>query len=312
MPQRVSDSFRVIRELDLSHRYEAQVGLITIVVLTTLILLALLLTGWRVGGDRHVELLVRFPDASGLNGGDVVQTSGVPVGQVRGVELQPSGDVLVRLRLEGRARPRRDARAEIVSLNLMGDRAIAYSPGISAEYLPSGAVLDGTIEAGFGGALGQATEEGRTLAASASAFTHAELRRELTAVRVATARALAALDQVHGDSVIMAATATLRASEAAFARLDSVADAAAAEHAGEGLARAAAGAGDLTDAVGAARDALGRVERRLAAGEGGVARLPHDSAFRGEITATRRSFDLLLAKALGRRPPPSSPPPARR
>jgi ABC-type transporter Mla subunit MlaD len=312
MPQRVSDSFRVIRELDLSHRYEAQVGLITIVVFAVVIALALVMTGWRIGGSGRVELLVRFSNVAGLNGGDVVQISGVTVGHVRGLELQPSGDVLVRVRLERGARPRRDAHAEIVSLNLMGDRAVAYSPGVAAEYLPSGAVLPGTIRGGLGDELGRAAGQSGVLAESAAAFAHADLQRELDAVRVATARALAALDRVHGDSVITAAAGVLRTSEATFARLDSVADAVAAEHGGEGLERAAASAGDLTDAVGAARDALGRVERRLKAGEGGVARLPGDSAFRNEIAATRRSFDLLLAKALGRRPPPSSTPPARR
>jgi ABC-type transporter Mla subunit MlaD len=304
MPQRVSDSFRVIRELDLSHRYEAQVGLITIVVVGVLIVLVLLLTGWRIGGSRHVDLLVRFPDVSGLTGGDVVEISGVTVGRVRALELQGSGDVLVRLRLERRARPRRDAHAEIVSLNLMGDRAVAYSPGVADEELPSGAVLAGTIATGFGGALGAVAARGRMLAESTAVLGESALWNDLAAARLATRRALTALDAVRGDSAMAAAVGMLRASEAALARFDSVSDAVSAQQLGDRLGQTAASAIDLTDAVGAARDALGRIEHRLASGEGGVVRLARDTVFRNEITATRRSLDLLLAKALGRRPPP--------
>lgn len=308
VPRRVSDSFHAIAQLDLSHRYEAQVGLITMAVIALLVAAALLVSGWRLGGGGNVEVVARFANVAGLSTGDLIEMSGVRVGHVRGVTLEPSGAVLVRLRLDRALRPRRDARVQIISLSLVGDRAVNYSPGVSPELLPAGEVLVGSVPDGLQERLTAAGEAWRDLAAGGAAFRRADLRHDLATAQAATARALTVLGRVRGDSLAAATEDALRASRTVFARLDSVAAELAAAQTGGGLQRAEASAGDLAEAVGTARNVLDRMQRRLDAGEGGAARLPRDSAFRAELEATRRSLDLLLAKYGGRQPPPPPSP----
>jgi len=307
VPQRVSDSFRAIAQLDLSHRYEAQVGLITIAVIALLVVAALLVSGWRLGGGGHVEVVARFANVAGLSTGDLVEMSGVRIGRVRGVTLQPSGDVLVRLRLERAVRPRRDARAQVISLSLVGDRAVDYSPGVAPEFLSPGEVLVGSVPSGLQERLVATREAWRGLAVG-GAVNRDDLRHDLATARAATARALTALGQVRGDALLAASEDALRASQAVFGRLDSVTAGLAAAQTSGRLRQAEAGAGDLAEAAGTARDALDRIRQLLDRGEGGAARLPRDSTFRAELEATRRSLDLLLAKYGGRRQPPRSPP----
>jgi len=304
VPRRVSDSFRTIAQLDLSHHYEKQVGLVTLAVIALLVFAGLIVSGWRFGGGGKVEVVAEFANVAGLSGGDFVEISGVRVGRVRGVALLPSGGVLVRMRLDRAVRPRRDARAQIMTLDLMGNRVVDYSPGIAAEFLSPGEVIVGSTPVGLQERLAKAAEAGREAAVGTALLTRADLRRDLETAQAATARAIAALGRVRGDSFFAATNEVLRESHAMFARLDSVVAAVAAEQSGGGFRRVAASADTLAEAAGAARDALNRVRARIDRGEGGVARLPRDSAFRAELDATRRSLDLLLAKYGGRRPPP--------
>jgi phospholipid/cholesterol/gamma-HCH transport system substrate-binding protein len=303
VPQRVSDSFRTIAQLDLSHRYETQVGLITLLVLAGLVVLGLGVSGWRLGGGGRVEVPVRFANVVGLSRGDVVEISGVRVGRVQGVTLEPTGDVLVLLRLDRALRPRSDATVRIVSLDLIGDRVVDYSPGVAPTFLPPGEVIAGVVPGGLQERLAAVAASARELTGGTAALSGAELRQDVAAAQAATGRALTVLGRVQGDSLLAATAQALRTSRAMFARLDSVAAMLAAEAPGSGLQRAAASAGDLAEAAGSARNALERMRLRLDRGEGGVARLSHDSAFRAELDATRRSLDLLLAKYGGRRAP---------
>jgi phospholipid/cholesterol/gamma-HCH transport system substrate-binding protein len=304
VPQRVSDSFRAIAQLDLSHRYEQQAGLITIAVIAVLVVALLLVSGWRLGGGGKVDVVARFANVAGLSSGDLVQVSGVAVGRVRAVTLQPSGDVQVRLRLDRAMRPRRDARVQIISLGLVGDRAVDYAPGTAPEFLPEGEMLVGSVPVGLQQGLVAAAQAGRELAAGSTAFSRDDLRRDLATAQAATTRALTVLSRVQGDSLAAATADVLRASHAMFGRLDSVAAEVRAGQSSGSLQRVAASAGDLAEAAGDARNALDRMRQRLDRGEGGVARLSSDGTFRAELEATRRSLDLLLAKYGGRRPPP--------
>jgi hypothetical protein len=180
---------------------------------------------------------------------------------------------------------------------------VDYSPGVAPTFLPPGEVIAGVVPGGLQERLAAVAASARELTGGTAALSGAELRQDVAAAQAATGRALTVLGRVQGDSLLAATAQALRTSRAMFARLDSVAAMLAAEAPGSGLQRAAASAGDLAEAAGSARNALERMRLRLDRGEGGVARLSHDSAFRAELDATRRSLDLLLAKYGGRRAP---------
>lgn len=81
-------------------------------------------------GTRLINVYLVADDSSGLNPGEEVRISGVPVGQVGALELKPDARVRVQLRIEqSRARligPASTARLD--QEGIMGDRFVAISP----------------------------------------------------------------------------------------------------------------------------------------------------------------------------------------
>ncbi|MDH5197771.1 MAG: MlaD family protein, partial [Gemmatimonadota bacterium] len=137
LSDRVTDSFRVLTELDLSHAYERQAGTIALIVLGVAIVVALIVTGGRVGGSDRIAFEAEVPSAGGLASGDPVLVRGVPVGRVEGVDLIGPGHVRVRLSVDPAYAPRRDASVVLVALDLVGSQGIMYERGVAADPLPA-------------------------------------------------------------------------------------------------------------------------------------------------------------------------------
>ena len=303
LPQRVSDSFRVIRELDLSHQYERQAGTIAFLVLAAGLVVATIAGGWLARGRRPVSVLVEFGAAQGLVGGDAVLLAGVPVGRVRRVELVEADRVRVSMVIERKHRPRRDAQFEIAAVNLLGNVAVAYRPGADTVLPSPGQVLAGRTPEGFAARLLAVKETGAEVALSARAFLRPDFQRDLAAARAATARARAALPGVRGAPV-QALTEALTAGQAMLASLDSLVRNAALDSARGLLGELGGRAGPLMDGVGDTRARLAEIRARMDSGQGNAGRALHDSTLRRELDATQRSLDDLLFKFLGRRPAP--------
>jgi phospholipid/cholesterol/gamma-HCH transport system substrate-binding protein len=133
--------------MDLHYKREATVGALVIAGVAFFIGGTMWLGGRDFSGaDRTVA---RFTDVGNLKKASPVTVSGVPVGKVEEVVLRGVGDVAVSMTLPGTIPLKADARAEIVSVGLVGDQAIKLVPGTAAEPLPAGTEIPGTMASGF-------------------------------------------------------------------------------------------------------------------------------------------------------------------
>jgi phospholipid/cholesterol/gamma-HCH transport system substrate-binding protein len=91
-----------------------------------------------VGGGQWpwnevLRVRVGFKQLHGVEVGTRVRVLGKESGEVEGIDLPdlPTGDVMLRLRLDGRVRPliRADASAQIVAIGMVGGQAIEITPG---------------------------------------------------------------------------------------------------------------------------------------------------------------------------------------
>jgi phospholipid/cholesterol/gamma-HCH transport system substrate-binding protein len=124
------------------------------VLLGTVVLLGLTLTTaglfaignrqWLWSDTFHVQ--AGFPQIRGVEVGTRVRVQGIEAGEVDAVlpPATPGGDVLLRLRLDGKLRGliRADARVQIVSEGMIGGKALEIHPGTSsAPLIQDNAVL---------------------------------------------------------------------------------------------------------------------------------------------------------------------------
>jgi phospholipid/cholesterol/gamma-HCH transport system substrate-binding protein len=119
--------------MELRHKREALVGALIIAGAAIFLFLSLWLRGKTLRQLDQVKVV--FDDVMGLKEGDPVRTSGVAVGQVRGISLVSPGNVDVWISLEHAPVPKADASAEIRSADLFGARYIEYDPGRSDSAL---------------------------------------------------------------------------------------------------------------------------------------------------------------------------------
>lgn len=94
------------------------------------------------GGD---ELIAKFRKAEGLAVGGDVRISGVKVGSISGMELDPASfKAIVTLSLNDGVQIPEDAAARITSSSLLGDSYIAIQPGGSEFMLEDGDEIEFT------------------------------------------------------------------------------------------------------------------------------------------------------------------------
>src|SRR3954452_17551918 len=132
---------------------ELKVGAFVIVGL--LVLAGLLVQFGRVGEgfQDYYQLLVKFPDASGLLKGSDVLLAGAKIGNVAaGPRLAESGQgVEVPLRIFGFVKIPAGSRFTVGSSGLLGDRFVAVTvpKQITQEFVPKNSVIEGTRETGI-------------------------------------------------------------------------------------------------------------------------------------------------------------------
>ncbi|MBT8342448.1 MAG: outer membrane lipid asymmetry maintenance protein MlaD [Desulfatitalea sp.] len=91
-----------------------------------------------LGGDFY-RLDAMFNSVSGLKKGAIVEISGVAVGRVAGISLDPSSQMArVALEVKNGVSLHDDAIASVKTSGLIGDKYVSISPGGSANDLKSG------------------------------------------------------------------------------------------------------------------------------------------------------------------------------
>lgn len=99
--------------------------------------------GLHVPGQSGYRLIADFSEATGVVTQDEVRVSGVKVGSVVDLTPAPGGGTRVTMQLDPKIRMRSDVRAVIRPKSLLGTKYVELvrTPGSSASYLPSGAVI---------------------------------------------------------------------------------------------------------------------------------------------------------------------------
>lgn len=120
-------------------KLELSVGIFVILGIAAIAYMAIKLgTGSMLGGDTYL-IETRFANAGGIHAGSSVLMSGVTVGRVEGVRMEPSDySAIVTLRLLSGLRLPTDSMASVKTSGLIGDKYVALSPGAEEEYLKPG------------------------------------------------------------------------------------------------------------------------------------------------------------------------------
>ena len=142
---------------------ELKVGAFVLVGLGVLAVLLVQFGRLGEGFQSYYQLLIKFPDASGLLKGSDVLLAGAKIGHVSGgPRLAPSGQgVEVPVRIFGFVKIPAGSRFTVGSSGLLGDRFVAVTAPqrMTEEFIPKNSVIEGTRETG----LDDLTKEGGAL-----------------------------------------------------------------------------------------------------------------------------------------------------
>jgi len=126
-------------------RLELIVGVFVLAGVAAVAYLALKIgAGTLVGGDTYT-LKARFTNSGGLNPGSNVIVSGVPVGRVEKVTLNPADySSVVEFTVRKDVKLLGDSIASIKTTGLIGDKFLALAPGGDDQFLAAGALITDT------------------------------------------------------------------------------------------------------------------------------------------------------------------------
>ena len=128
---------------------EAKVGAFTLAGLALLAGVVIMLSGFRLGGDKGYTLYAGFKQVVGVEPQSAVRLSGVPVGKVKSVTNDGRG-VTVTMQINEGVQIPKGSQVSIGSSGIMSDKFINITPGeSSAGYLAEGDYLTGQDEAGM-------------------------------------------------------------------------------------------------------------------------------------------------------------------
>ncbi|MFQ5709764.1 MAG: MlaD family protein [bacterium] len=124
---------------------EARAGLLIIFAILVVIFGIAFLREYSFKKENY-ELVARFDTVIGLDKDDPVIVSGLKVGKVHAMHLGKD-KVEVVLAIDEKYHFPKDSRAILKNLTLLGEKAIEIVRGDSTEFLPDGAVIEGSLEA---------------------------------------------------------------------------------------------------------------------------------------------------------------------
>ena len=129
-------------------KLELSVGVFVLLGLAALAYLTIKLgTGSMVSGNSYL-IESRFANAGGIHPGCSVLLSGVSVGRVESVRMDPSDySAIATLRLTSILHLPTDSMASVKTSGLIGDKYIALSPGADSTFIQPGARITMTESA---------------------------------------------------------------------------------------------------------------------------------------------------------------------
>jgi phospholipid/cholesterol/gamma-HCH transport system substrate-binding protein len=272
--------------MDKRKRNLTTLGLLTVVA-TALFFWGLF---WLLGTPLFqggMDVSVVLANGGGLKRSDPVQLQGVRVGNVRDVQLNPTGGVLVRLRLDDRLALPTDTRA-VVRGDVFGAHVVELIPGDAMLKLTAGDTIHGGSSPELSQIASDLSARVESVLVSADALLSPDAVRDVHA----TASVLPA-----GAQELRAAFEELRFASAALRRTaERVETADTGERLGatitevERSARAmTAAAGRMEESLGSFASVLGKIDN----GNGTLGRLVNDTTMYSELNNTLREMRAL-------------------
>ncbi|MCD6186374.1 MAG: outer membrane lipid asymmetry maintenance protein MlaD [Deltaproteobacteria bacterium] len=124
---------------------ETSVGIFVLIGMLCIGYLAIKLGKMEWIGDNNYELTARFESVSGLKVGAQVEMAGVPIGQVKSINLDQDRQVaLVKVKIQNGIILTDDVIASVKTSGLIGDKFIKMTPGGSDEILKKGDAITET------------------------------------------------------------------------------------------------------------------------------------------------------------------------
>jgi phospholipid/cholesterol/gamma-HCH transport system substrate-binding protein len=277
------------------------IGALAIVAVIVFFTMLYYLLGNHVlkGGTNVVVLM---PDGAGLKRADRVQYQGVEVGSVKGIELNPKGGVIVKLRLN-KGLPLSSDSKVTVSGDVFGAHTVAIMNGKALMQLQSGDTIRGMTTPLLTDLATNLSARAETLLSNADSLLSPAMVHDLRATAAilpsSAAEMHAALAQVN------AASASLRRS---MAELDNA-------HVGPGLGRTVNSLDESAKAIKQASDniatastalnksvtRLDNIMQKIDSGRGTLGLLVNDSSLYVETNETMRQIRA-LAQDIRERP----------
>ncbi len=127
-------------------RSEIKVGLLVLISFIVFVIGIFVVSDVRSLWDKKKVLTIVFPYADGITRGAPVWYSGFEVGGVKDIRIAPgvADRIAITVKISPEARVRKDSRAEIRSLGMMGAKYVEISPGSAdSPELASGEMLEG-------------------------------------------------------------------------------------------------------------------------------------------------------------------------
>ncbi len=278
---------------------EVTVGTIVLVAILVFVFGTMWLSGRRVGAGNTVR--IQFANVSGLKRASPLRISGVNVGKVEAIDFVDVGKVLVEASLPPQIVPRADASAEIVSVTFVGDYAVDFDPGRSAQALPKGTVIVGSQEVGLSDRAGVLADRADSVLLGANRFVSEEMAERLENTLVALQATLKATQQTMQvlSNTRTGPTAELMQTMASFRALSARLDSTLAQPAlGRTLQRADTLTGNLTAMTSQLTATSGRLDTlllRINEGQGTLGKFATDSALYFNMVRATAQLDSLMA-----------------
>lgn len=257
----------------------------------------------RGGVNAGYPLYARFPWGAGLKPGQPVLLAGVVAGTVGDVEYDPTGSVVVMLRMNTQFRVPKGAETKSIAQGFFGDRAIAIEPKVGVtDYFAAGDTIPtfrGTAQTDDIIATGDSIARdirGITLPLNRALTDSGGIRdiREILRSTNELARTLSATASEQSKQVALA-TASLNRTLAQLERTTRALDSAQVDSIGDDARRTSANVAAATDSLRATVHALNLALEKLNTGQGTAGKLLTDSLLYGDVRRLLTRIDSVTA-----------------
>lgn len=128
-----------------SRKLEIAVGVFVLIGLIAVATLALKIGAGSFGGGDTITVHARFANAAGVNPGSNVMISGVTVGRVNAIRLNPVDfSAVVDMSLRKDLQLSTDSIVSVKTSGLIGDKFLAIRPGADDEMVTAGGMFTET------------------------------------------------------------------------------------------------------------------------------------------------------------------------